>query len=291
MELVIRNRRLIESDLTALQGLIQGEGSLGRSHLSRRLCRLWDWRQANGAYREIACRDLLRQLEARSLIELPRALHPARRAGYQNQVQAPKVASDPIHLPLEQMGPSLQVVVVESAAQRQLLRDLLAAYHYWGYRQPAGPSLGYVAFWQERPVACARFGPAAWNVAVRDQFIGWTPEQRRLGLRGLVNNDRFLILPWVRVPHLASFLLGKICQALAQDWRKVYRESIVLAETFVDSGRLDGACYRASHWLCLGQSRGRGRHDREHRGRESFKSVWIYSLQQDFRRQLRELTP
>jgi hypothetical protein len=291
MELVIRNRRLIEIDLTTIQGLIKGEGSLGRSHLSRRLCRLWDWRQANGAYREIACRDLLRQLEGRSLIQLPRALHAARRAGYKNKVQAPKVATDPIHVSLEQMGPALQVVVVESAAQRQLLRDLLGAYHYLGCRQPAGPSLGYVAFWQERPVACVRFGPAAWKVAVRDQFIDWTPEQRRLGLRGLVNNDRFLILPWVRVPHLASFLLGKICQGLAQDWWNVYRESIVLAETFVDSGRFDGACYRASHWLCLGQSRGRGRHDREHRGRESFKSVWIYSLQRDFRRQLRELTP
>lgn len=291
MELVIRNRRLIESDLTTIQGLIEEEGSLGRSHLSRRLCHLWDWRQANGAYREIACRDLLGQLEARSLIELPRALHPARRAGYQNKVQAPNIASDPIHLPLAQMGRSLQVVVVESAAQRQLLRDLLAAYHYLGYRQPAGASLGYVAFWQERPVACARFGPAAWKVAVRDQFIGWTPEQRPLGLRGLVNNDRFLILPWVRVPHLASLLLGKISQALAQDWWKVYRESIVLAETFVDSGRFDGACYRASNWLCLGQSRGRGRNDRKHQGRESCKSVWVYPLQRDFRRQLKELTP
>lgn len=286
MELVIRNRRLVESDLTTIRCLIQAEGPQGRTHLSRRLCRLWEWRQPNGAYREIACRDLLRQLENRNLIALPAALGAARRAGYENRVQNPNIPTDPMDLPLEQIKPEIGIVAVETPLLRRLLRDLLGAYHYLGYRQPTGPSLGYLAFWKDRPLACARFGPPAWKVAARDHFIGWTSEQRRLGLKGLVNNDRWLILPWVKVPGLASFLLGKMGQRLAQDWQKAYQESIVLAETFVEAGRFEGVCYRAANWLCLGQSRGRGRNDRKNQGAEPIKSVWVYPLVRDFRRPL-----
>jgi hypothetical protein len=288
MEWVIRNRRLLQSDLDTIRELIESEGSLGRTHLSRRLCRLWEWRQLNGAYREIACRDLLRQLERRGLVRLPAALHGSRRAGYRNKIQAPSAASDPIEISLDRMRPELRIQRVESAEHRRLLRDLLGAYHYLGYRQPVGGCLAYLVFWGERPVACARFGPAAWKVAVRDQFLGWTTEQRRHRLQHLVNNDRWLILPWVSVPHLASFLLGKICRRLAQDWREVYRESIVLVETFVESQRFGGICYRAANWRCLGQSQGRGRNDREHRGEQPLKSVWVYGLRPDFRTPLLE---
>lgn len=291
MELVIRNRRLIESDLITIRGLIQAEGAQGRTHVSRRLCRLWEWRQPNGAFREIACRDLLRQLEKRNLIELPAALHAARRSGCKNRFHNPKVLAEPIQVALDQIIAEIQIVPMKTAVQRELLRDLVGTYHDLGYRQPAGPSMGYLAFWKDRPLACARFGPAAWKVAARDQFIGWTSEQRRLGLKRLVNNDRLLILPWVRVPHLASFLLGRIGRRLAQDWQRVYQQSIVLAETFVDAQRFEGTCYRAANWLCLGQSRGRGRNDREHQSAEPLKSVWCYPLQRDFRRRLLEAAP
>ena len=291
MELAIRNRRLLESDLITIGCLIQAEGSLGRSHLSRRLCRLWDWRQPNGAYREIACRDLLRQLEERGLIELPPALHPARRVGYKNRSQAPLVSTPPMAVPVREMGGELRVVAVESRAQRHLLRDLLAAYHYLGYHQPAGPSLGYLVFWRDHPLAGVRFGPAAWKVAARDTFINWTPEQRRRGLCQLVNNDRFLILPWVKVPGLASLVLGKTCQRLAGDWWRVYRQAVVLAETFVDAERFEGTSYRAANWIPLGQSLGRGRNDRENRGGQSLKSVWVYPLKRDFYRSLLEAAP
>lgn len=289
MELVIRTRRLIESDLATIRGLIQVEGSRGRTHLSRRLCRLWEWRQPNGAYREIACRDLLRQLEKRNLIELPAALHAARRPGYKNRVQNPNILTDPIDLSLNRIKPEIGMVMVETAAQRHLLRDLLGAYHYLGYRQPTGPSLAYLAFWKDRPLACVRFGPCAWKVAARDHFIGWTSGQRALGLKSLVNNDRFLILPWVKVPHLASFLLGRIGRCLVRDWRKVYQESIVLAETFVEAQRFEGTCYRAANWICVGQSQGRGRNDRNNQGGEPVKSVWCLPLKRDFRRQLTEI--
>ena len=291
MELVIRNRKLTERDLTTIRCLIQAEGSRGRTHLSRHLCRLWDWRQPNGAYREIACRDLLRPLEKRNLIELPAALHAARQPGSTNRVQDLDLLTDPIDLPLVRIKPEIRIVPVETVPQRHLLRDLLGAGHYLGYRQPTGPSLGYVAFWQDRPLACARFGPAAWKVAARDRFIGWTSEQRILGLSRLVNNDRFLILPWVRVPHLASHLLGRMGRRLAQDWQQVYRQSIVLAETFVEAGRFEGTSYRAANWLCVGQSQGRGCQDRHHQGGEPIKSVWCYPLKRDFRRPLLKEVP
>jgi hypothetical protein len=201
-------------------------------------------------------------------------------------VQAPDVVTDAIAFSLDQIKSEIQIVPVESVAEQQLLRDLLGAYHYLGYQQPTGPSVGYLAYWQDRPLAGVRFGPSAWKVTARDVFIGWTSVQRRRGLKQLVNNDRFLILPWVRVPQLASFVLGRIGRRLAQDWRRVYQESIVLAETFVDSERFAGTCYRAANWLCLGQSRGRGRNDREHTGGQPIKSVWCYPLKADFRRSL-----
>ena len=185
MELVIRNRRLTEHDLTIIRRLIQAEGSRGRSHVSSRLCRHWDWRQPNGVFREIACRDLLRQLEGRGLIQLPAALHPARRSGYRLQADDPGLASDPIDNSLL-IRSEIRVERVETISQRHLLRDILAAYHYLGYCQPTGGSMGYLVFWRERPIACLRFGPAAWKVAARDSFIGWSSEQRQRGLRAVV---------------------------------------------------------------------------------------------------------
>jgi hypothetical protein len=140
MELVIRNRKLVENDLTTIRGLIENEGARGRTHLSRRLCRLWEWRQANGAYREIACRDLLRQLEARNLIQLPRALHAARRPGYKNRIHTPTILTDPMAVALARIKLEIKIVAAESTVQRHLLRDLLGTYHYLGYQQPTGPS-------------------------------------------------------------------------------------------------------------------------------------------------------
>jgi len=291
MELVIRNLRLTEQDLTTIRGLIQAEGFRGRSHLSRRLCRYWDWRQPNGRFREIACRDLLRQLDREGLIELPLMLRPARRSGYRSQVSDPGLDTDPIEATLDGLGSEIQIERVERISQRHLLRDILGAYHYLGYRQPAGASMGYLVYWQDRPVACLRFGPAAWKVAARDQFIGWTSEQRQRGLPAVVNNERFLILPWVKVPHLASFLLGKICKRLIEDWRQVYQESLLLAETFVDSERFKGTSYRAANWLCVGKSRGRGRNDRDNQGGQSIKSVWVYPLAKNARDKLQEPRP
>lgn len=291
MELVIRKRKVTESDLTLIRGLLQAEGSRGRSYISSALCRRWDWRQPNGSFREIACRDLLRKLEGRGLITLPAPLRPSRRPGYGLRSRDPGLTLDPIEGSLREFRSDLRVERVESISQRHLLRDLLAAHHYLGYRQPVGASIGYIIYWRDRPLACLRFGPAAWKVRARDHFIGWNCKQRQQGLPGVVNQDRFLILPWVKIPHLASFLLGKICRRLVHDWREIYHESPVLAETFVDSERFEGTSYRAANWTCLGQSQGRGRNDRQNKGGQSIKSVWIYPLIKNYRAKLLEAAP
>ena len=191
MEPTIRNRRISPADLETIRELIDLEGNRGRTPLSRRLCRLWDWRQANGAFREIACRELLRRLEQKSLIQLPARLHAARRPGHQNHAGSALLAVTPIVEPLPRLVPALTLAEVDGLAQQKLFKGLLATHHHLGYRQPTGPCLSYLVFWQDRPVACARFGPAAWKVDARDRFIGWSPTQRRTHRHQLVNTSRF----------------------------------------------------------------------------------------------------
>jgi Druantia protein DruA len=286
VELSIRNRRITPADLKTIRELIDLEGSRGRTHLSRRLCRLWDWRQPNGAFREIACRELLRRLEQKNLVRLPAQLHAARRPGYQNRVGSPRLEATPLVEPLQPLVADLTVTTVDESAQRRLFKELIAAHHYLGYRQPSGPCLSYLVFWQDRPVACARFGPAAWKLEARDRFIGWSPTQRQRHRHQLVNNDRFLILPWVSVGSLASFILSRLCGRLPADWQALYQRPIVLAETFVQADRFVGTCYAAAHWQCVGQTSGRGRQDRAHQHGQPIKSIWLFPLHQNFRHRL-----
>ncbi len=176
------------------------------------------------------------------------------------------------------------------AGQRQrrerLHNSLVARYHYLGYRQPTGAALKYLCYCGERVVAALGFGAAAWKVACRDAFIGWEPAVREANLPGVVNNDRFVILPWVRVPHLASFLLGHCLRRLRRDWMAHYATPIVLAETFVERERFAGTCYRAANWRRLGETRGRGRNDRTHRNAEPVRDVLVYPLCRRFRERL-----
>lgn len=286
MQLVIRNRAISDSDLEQIRDLIQREGHQGRTHLSRVLCRQWDWRQANGAYREIACRDLLRRLESLGVVQLPPQLHGARRPGYKNTVPVLTLDRSPVVLNLAVIEAELSLVQVRGTAAEKLFNGLIQAHHYLGFQQPTGPSLKYVLSWKDRPLACASFGPAAWMVASRDRYIGWTSEQRNTHRQGVVNNDRFLIAPWVKVPELASHTLARICRRLAADWQAAYSQTIVLAETFVDDSRFAGTCYAAANWICVGQTQGRGRNHQNGEAKVPIKSVWLYGLARDFQRRL-----
>ena len=178
---------------------------------------------------------------------------------------------------------------VFSARQPQARRfnAYLARYHYLTYRSAVGENLGYlVQDRQGRDLACALFGAAAWKIQPRDTFLGWTASERQAHLGRVVNNSRFLILPWVRVPELASHILGRMARRLANDWRAHYGHPVVLLETFVERERFRGSCYRAANWIYVGQTQGRTRQDREWRIRAPVKDIWVYPLQANFRKQL-----
>jgi hypothetical protein len=291
-ELIIRRRRIEREDLQQIRDLMRREGERGRTHLSRRLCQIWDWRQANGRFREIACRDLLRQLEARALISLPTMLSAARRPGYRNPVHTFQWLGQP----LPERWPSdwrqrIELTRVQGRPQRQLFKSLIGTYHYLGYQQPTGAQLQYLAEYQSWPVACLSFGPAALKVGPRDQFIAWSVRHRQERLPWLVNNDRFLILPWARMPHLASWLLGQCLRRLRVDWQQVYRHDLALCETFVEQGRFGACSYAAANWIYAGQTQGRGRNDRLNQGGLPIKTIWLYPLRRDFRRLLQASEP
>jgi hypothetical protein len=287
-QLIIRKRILETSDIDLIKNLIAEAGDKGRSHISRRLCEIWDWRQANGHYREITCRELLRKLDALGLISLPMMLHAARRPGYRN---TPKCPSDldrsQISSPLKPLKTEIHIRQVRGTGEESFFNGLIGSFHYLGYHQGAGEQLKYLVFLDRRIIACAGFGCSAFKVACRDSFIGWDAAEKARNIGKVVNNSRFLILPWVRIPHLASFVLGGIVRRLSSDWTAYYGHPVVLAETFVDLERFTGICYRAAGWRCLGRTAGRGRNDRQKLSEKSVKAMFVKELDADFREECR----
>ena len=283
-DLVIRRRVIREADLLLIRQLIEREGAQGRSHISNRLCEIWDWRQTNGRFRQIACRELLRRLEARGLIELPARLRAARRAGYRNRSSLPALLDClPLRGKLGEFRSQLRLELVQSSQQLGLYRGLVGTYHYLGYQQATGAQLRYLTYIADRPVACLSFGPAAWKIGARDQVIGWSAQVRQQNLRWVVNNDRLVILPWVQIKCLASHLLSRVVRQLPADWQRLYGHDLALVETFVETQRFAGTSYAAANWICVGQTVGRGRNDRTHAHAAPIKAIWLRPLRADFR--------
>jgi len=283
-ELTVRRRRIGPEELALIRQLIAQEGEHGRTHLSNRLCELWDWRQANGRFRQIACREVLRRLQAKGLVQLPPILAGGRRAGDRKAVSRPEgLDQGPLSGPLPRVQDQLALQRVQGREQSRLFQGLIGTYHYLGYQQPTGAQLKYLGYHQDRPIGCLSFGPAAWQVGARDRFIGWSSAQRVERLEWLVNNDRFLILPWVQLPQLASWLLSQCLRRLRSDWQQVYQHDLALAETFIEQDRFGGRSYAAANWICVGQTQGRGRNDRLFQGGLPIKTIWLYPLRRDFR--------
>lgn len=280
---MIRRRVIRQEDLLVIRQLIEQDGAQGRSHLSNRLCELWNWRQANGRFREIACRDLLRRLEARGLIELPARLSAVRRVGYRNQTRTPDLNCAPLQGSVGEFRDELSIQLAGDSLQVALYRGLVGTYHYLAYQQASGAQLKYITYFRDRPIACLSFGPAACKIGPRDQFIGWSGQAQRQNLRWVVNNERFLILPWVQIKCLASFLLATAVHRLRPDWQRVYGHDLALVESFVEKERFAGSAYAAANWICVGQTLGRGRNDRTHAEAAPLKSIWLCPLRQDWR--------
>jgi hypothetical protein len=240
----------------------------------------------------MAARTLLLKLERSGHIQLPPRQRPSSNEFRNRIVPIVAPATEPIRGVLRDLRPLSVSVVARASADMRLFNGLLAGYHYLGHRNTVGENLRYlVRDRMGRPVACALFGSAAWKCADRDAYVGWDRVTRERNLQRLTNNTRFLILPWVVVPHLASHVLGLIARRIGADWQAKYGHPVYALETFVDRERFQGTCYRAANWLRLGATRGRTRNDREHRIRQAVKDVYLYPLVADFRHALSTLAP
>lgn len=284
---IIQGRRLRESDIDDVRELIRAHPEFSRRRLAVALAIRWKWQSATGQIKNFAAYSLLQKLERRGWIGLPprRQIPRSRLAVPPPPELFDPPAPAPIQNPLKDLLP-LQITVLTPRTVKPFHR-YLALHHYLGFRGPVGENVAYqIRDRAGRDLACALFGAAAWKVAPRDAWMGWTSDQRARGIQRIANNSRFLILPWVRVPHLASHILGRITRRLAADWQTKYGHAVYLAETFVDRDRFRGTCYRAANWIHLGSSQGRSRQDRAHSLQVPVKDIYVYPLQPDFRERL-----
>jgi hypothetical protein len=281
-EWIVQGRTLSEADLAQIRVWRAEHPCWHRTRLSRELCARWGWRNALGRLKDMAARSLLLKLEARGLIALPPRQRPSVN-GRRNHHRAGEVpAAVGIQAPLAHLTPLEVVLVASGSAEARLFGSLLQHHHYLGYRNSVGENLKYlVCDRQGRPLACALFGSAAWQCQPRDAFIGWTAQARREHLGLVTNNTRFLILEGVRVPHLASHLLGRLARRLSRDWQARYGHPIHLVETFVERERFAGTSYQAAGWIRVGATTGRGRNGSAPQG--SIKEVYLRPLSRDFR--------
>jgi hypothetical protein len=239
--------------------------------------------------KDMVCRGLLLELARRALIELPPCKwQTPYLLAHSKKPQPVEVDKDPIETRLSELRP-LELLQVRRTPLEKLYKALIQQYHYLGYSRAVGEHLEYLAMWQGRPVACLGWCSAPRHIGCRDQYLGWSQSDRAGSLHKVVTNTRFLILPWVKVQHLASHLLGLMARRISADWQRIYRHEVVWLETFVDTQRgFRGTCYRAANWIYLGQTTGRGKDDRTHRGvNRSLKAVFGYPLREDFREALR----
>lgn len=288
--LTYRHRGVTAEDVAFIRALIAAHPQAKRRELSRLLCGAWNWVQANGALRDMVCRGLMLALHRAGLSELP----PVRCARHNPlaQRQAPSILSidtAPLEVSLAQLG-TLEVGLVRRTPHEALCNSLLSQYHYLGYSQPVGEHLKYLIWAQGRPVACLAFSSAPRHLGCRDRCIGWSAAARRRNIRGLAYNTRFLVVPWVKVPHLASHVLGRIVRGISRDWQAVYGHPLYFLETFVDPERFRGTCYRAANWQPLGITTGLGKDSRTREPNRSIKEVLGYPLAADFRQRLSSLT-
>jgi Domain of unknown function (DUF4338) len=284
-----RGREIQQQDILYIRTLIEHYPQDSRRKLSTRLCEAWQWRQSNGALRDMVCRGLLLMLERAGQITLP-PVHYVRHNPLATRVppETAPIDTAPIEARLRDLQP-LQLERVRRTPHEPLFNSLMEAHHYLGYEQPVGEHLKYLVWAQGRPVACLAFSSAPRHLGSRDRYIGWSAEARRRNIHFLAYNTRFLILPWVRVEHLASHILGQMAARISEDWQRMYGHPIYFLETFVDPERFRGTCYRAANWVLLGKTTGRGKQSNSYVPNRSIKEVLGYPLSPKFRDLLSQL--
>lgn len=303
---IVQGRRIGPGELAQVRQLLAEHPHWSRRRVSQHLATLWNWRNGAGQLKDMAARTLLLKLEQRGSIVLPpRRSVPTNRMrprAAQAQLQMPGIDAAPSQIPIAQPLRTLLPLTLSecsqdrktAAGQRALFNALLREHHYLSHSSTVGENLQYlVSDIQGRPLACVLFGAAAWQCADRDRYIGWESAVRAQNLHFIANNTRFLVLPWVRAPHLASHVLSRIARRLSGDWQSKYGHPIYLIESFVQRDRFSGACYQAANWLSVGQTKGRTRQDSpdgKHQ-QTAIKDIYLYPLHPRFAQRLRGANP
>ncbi len=274
-------REFSEGDIQTIRNLIAQDPKLQRSALSRKLCQLWGWTKPNGELKDMTCRVALLRMQADGLITLP----PSRIGVVRKRANfAPTAASDaqtPVRLPVHEL-PRVTLQVVVGKANSLLWSEYMARYHYLGYAAMSGSQIRYNVFAGEQLVACISFCACAWKLKDRENFIGWNEQQRQKNLPLVINNARFLVLPWIESKGLASKILSLAARQLPRDWNHRYGFEPVLLETFVEYERHKGTCYKAANWIKVGRTAGRGKKSTSHASLIPAKDIWLYPLRKNF---------
>jgi Domain of unknown function (DUF4338) len=282
-ELKYRGRVVTAGEILYIRELIAAHPRASRRRLSQKLCEAWQWKQANGALRDMVCRGLLLMLDRAGHIELPAVKVVPHNPLVRRQRPAPVlIDTTPIVGPLQELRP-VEIQQVRRTNDEPLFNSLMEQYHYLNYEQPVGEHLKFLVWAQGRPLACLAWSSAPRHLGSRDRYIGWSAEARRRHIRFIAYNTRYLLLPWVRVPHLASHILGKMTSQLSQHWERMYGHPVYFAETFIDPGRFRGTCYRAANWKFLGLTTGRGKNDHTYKPNRPIKEVLGLPLTPRFR--------
>lgn len=287
--LTYRGKEITGKDIAFIRELIVQNPEDSRWRLSKKLCQLWNWRQANGVLRDMVCRGLMLMLHRAGYIELPaKKQNPANPLVHRKKPAPVEIEPYPLTGSLWSVLP-LEIRQVRRTALEKLCDGLIEQYHYLRYCQPVGEHLKYLIFSHQRPIACMIYSSAPRHIGCRDRFIGWSAAVRRQNIHLIAYQSRFLILPWVHVSCLASHLLGRIARVLSSDWERTYHHPVYFQETFVDPERFKGTCYKAANWKLLGKTTGRGKNDQTKKPNRSIKAVWGYPLCRDFRARLCEV--
>jgi hypothetical protein len=285
LPITIRKRTITKPDLAFIQAVVNEHWNKGRTQISKILCSKWNWFQENGHPKDMACREILLTLYRKNLLNLPPGIHDGRNLKRNRFIPIIETDQSPMEGKLSQL-PSIELKLVRNTNLEPLYNSLVHQHHYLGYRQIVGNHLKYMAFIEDRPIACLGWGSPTWSVKSRDTFIGWDKPTKEKNLHLLANNTRFLILPWVSVKYLASKVLALSAKRISNDWLEVYNHPLHLLETFVERKRFKGTCYQAANWICVGKTKGTAKKGHDHLFHGNIKDVYLYPLRKDFRQKL-----
>lgn len=283
--ITIRKRTITSADLEFIQNIIYQNWDKGRTQISKILCQKWNWFQANGRLKDMACREVLLTLYRKGLINYPHGVHDGNNKKRNQSIPFVPIDKTPLNTKLSDLEP-VELKLVRNTDLETLYNSLIQQHHYLGFRQIVGNHLKYMVFIGERPVACIGWGSAAWSVKSRETFVGWDKKTKENNLHFVANNTRFLILPWISVKCLASKILALNAKRISNDWIKIYNHPLYLLETFVEQNRFKGTCYKAANWILTGQTKGTAKRGHDHLFHGKIKDVYLYTLRKNFKQKL-----